>query len=194
MATVLFVKPDEKHKRLQIGVSDDDGTVSILSIKEKTYISIGAPARDGYVGETALDEMRREDEIYRAFRKALSLIADVDRSRYELKMKLLHAGYSADAIEVALAACEKYDYLNEERQLYRLVEKEANRKLRGKYYLKRKLASKGYSPSAIDRVTRELIERGEIDFDANFELLCEKKGVDAPEDVAALKYKYGYRI
>ena len=194
MATVLFVKPDEKQKRLQIGVSDDEGTVSILKIKEKTYISLGSPKRDDSVSDEALDTMRREDEIYRAFKKAMSLLADVDRSRYELKMKLLHAGYSAEAVEVALSACERYDYLNEERQLHRLVEKEANRKLRGKYYIKRKLMAKGYSSSAIDRVTAELTESGEIDFDANLEILKEKKGIADEEEALALKYKYGYRI
>ena len=194
MDTVLFVKPDEKHKRLQIGVSDDEGTVSVLKIKEKTYISLGCPVRDAHISDRALEDMKREDEIYRAFRKSMSLLADVDRSRYELRMKLLHAGYSAEAVEVALSACEKYDYLNEERQLHRLVEREANSKLRGKYYIKRKLMAKGYSSSAIDRVTKELTESGEIDFDANLEILKEKKGIVDEEQALALKYKYGYRI
>ena len=134
------------------------------------------------------------DEVYRAMRKAMSLIADVDRSRYELRAKLCHSGFSSEVTDIALDACEKYGYLDEARQLERLIEKEANRKLRGRHYIKRKLMSKGYSSADIDRVAAMLVERGEIDFDANFEMLVEKKCLSDDTEIKALKYRYGYKI
>ena len=69
-----------------------------------------------------------------------------------------------------------------------------NRKLRGRYYVKRKLMAKGYRSSAIDRITDLLVERGEIDFDANFKHLAQKKGADDENAIMTLKYKYGYKI
>ena len=194
MATVLFVKPDEKKKRVGIGITEDDGTTVTLTVKERTYTSLGCPGRGDEIDEGDLADMRFEDEVIRAFRKATALIADVDRSRYELRCKLTLAGYSREAVDLAISACEKYGYIDESRQLERLIEREANRKLRGKYYIKRKLLSKGYSSSDIDRVTRLLVERGEVDFDANFNLLRQKKCPSDDTEITALKYKYGYRI
>jgi SOS response regulatory protein OraA/RecX len=194
VATVLFVKPDDKKKRVNIGITDEDGTTVTLTVKERTYTSLGSPIRGDEIGERELSDMRFDDEVIRAFRKAVSLIADVDRSRYELRAKLSFAGYSAEAVDIAISACERYGYLDEVRQLEHLVEREANRKLRGKYYIKRKLMSKGYSSSDIDRVTRALVERGEVDFDANFRLLAEKKCLNDENMITALKYKYGYKI
>ena len=54
--------------------------------------------------------------------------------------------------------------------------------------------AKGYRSSAIDRITDLLVERGEIDFDANFKHLAQKKGADDENAIMTLKYKYGYKI
>ena len=193
MAKVLFVKADEKRKRVQIGILEQDSS-SILTVKESTYISIGCPARDDEIGDVDLSSLKFEDETFRALKKAVSLLADVDRSRRELKAKLVQKGFSAEAIDIALDVCERREYLNEARQLERLIEREANRKLRGRYYIKRKLMAKGYSSRDIDRVTDALLEREEIDFYRNFDILCEKKCAVDESDVTALKYKYGYKI
>lgn len=194
MAKVLFIKPNEKKNRLQIGITEEDGTTSVLTVRESTYTSLGSPIRDIEITERTLSDLRFDDEVYRAMRKAMSLIADVDRSRYELRAKLCHSGFSSEVTDIALDACEKYGYLDEARQLERLIEKEANRKLRGRHYIKRKLMSKGYSSADIDRVAAMLVERGEIDFDANFEMLVEKKCLSDDTEIKALKYRYGYKI
>ena len=192
MAKILFIKTDQNHKRVQLGV-DDGGDVTVLTVKESTYTSLNSPSRGDSLGESELCNLRFDDEIYRASKKALSLIADVDRSRYELRMKLFSAGFSSEAVDVALSKCEEYGYLDEERQLERLVEREANRQLRGRYYIRRKLASKGYRTSLIDRVIDKLVDLGEIDFDSNLERLAEKRGVtDDETKFMALKYRYGY--
>ena len=84
-------------------------------------------------------------------------------------------------------------YIDERRQIERAVLSEANRSLRGRSYITKKLISKGYSSADISEVTDELISRGELDFSASFELLCEKKGATTDEERRALLYKYGYR-
>ena len=192
MPKIMFIKPDTKHKRVQLGVACDDGNVSVLNIKENTYTSVGAPNRGDEIPDAVLSDLLFENEIYTAFRKTLSYIADHDRSRYELKMKLFQAGFSKEAVDIALDKCEEYGYLDESRQLERLVEREANRKLRGRQYIKRVLAAKGYRISQVERAINKLVENGEIDFDENFALLVEKRGATEEEKIMALRYRYGY--
>lgn len=191
MASIVFVKPNPARKRVQIGIEDGGETV-VLKVRESTYSSLGAPTRGCVISESTLDAMRTDDELVRAYARAVGWLADADRSRYELKKKLLQLGIRHEIADTVLDKCEQYGYLDEERQLLRLVEREANRKLRGRYYIRRKLASKGYRTSAIDRVTALLVERGEIDFGANFERLAEKRGVSDETERASLKYRYGY--
>lgn len=192
MAKVLFVKPIPNHKRVGIGIENDDGETVVLKVRESTYTSLGAPLRGMELGDVTLDALKSEDELLRAYKKAVGWLADSDRSRLELKRKLRSQGFSYEAIEVALDKCEQYGYLDEERQLERLIEREANRKLRGRYYIRRKLASKGYRTSAIDRILDRLVENGEIDFYANFEHLAQKRGADGETERMSLKYRYGY--
>ena len=122
------------------------------------------------------------------------MLADSDKSRYEMMQKLRHLGYSKEIIDTVLNKCEQYGYLDEDRQLERLIEREANRKLRGRYYVKRKLMAKGYRSSAIDRITDSLVESGEIDFESNFQRLIKKRGADDENAIMTLKYRYGYKV
>lgn len=191
MASIVFVKSNPARKRVQIGI-DDGGETTVLKVRESTYSSLGAPTRGSEITDGALESLRADDELLRAYARAVSWLADADRSRYELKKKLLQLGIRHEIADTVLDKCEQYGYLDEERQLERLVEREANRKLRGRYYIRRKLASKGYRTSAIDRVTDLLVERGEIDFGANLERLAEKRGVSDETELAALRYRYGY--
>ena len=193
MAAILYVKVSDKKKRIDLGI-DDCGEVGSFSISEATYLSLGCLPRGSEIDADTVSLIKAEDEVYRATKKAVGYLAASDRSRFSLKMKLRQAGFSSEAAHSAVEYCILRGYIDEARQLERLVEKEANYSLRGKYYIKRKLASKGYALSDIDRAIRDLLERGEIDFDANFELLKEKKDASEPEEINSLKYKFGYKI
>ena len=193
MAKLLFVKSDEKKKRYKLGVEDEQGS-STYTISSATYTSIGSPIRGATLSEYDLTDIRHDDEIYRATRKAYSLIGVSDKSKYALRLKLLQAGFSAEAASEAMNRCLELGYLDEERQLLRAVEREANYSLRGKYHVKRKLAGKGYSLSDIDRAISLLVEEGDVDFDLNFERLAEKRGAVTDEERLRLKYRFGYKI
>lgn len=192
MAKILFIKPDEAHKRVRLGIENDDGESAVLKVRESTYTSLGAPGRGCEIAESTYRALVRDDELLRAYHKAVTSLADSDKSRYEMRKKLIMLGFSKDIVDVVLDKCEEYGYLDEARQLMRLVEREANRKLRGRYYIRQKLAAKGYRTADIDRVTNQLVEEGEIDFKKNLKLLSEKKCVSDEGQIKALKYKYGY--
>lgn len=194
MPTILYIKPDDKRKRVIVGVEGDDNGVSTLDISASTYTSVGSPERGACISERDLHSMIFEDEAYRALKKAVSYLSASDKSRYELRAKLLSAGFSREACDLAIERCLERGYIDEARQIERLATREANYKLKGKYYIKRKIAAKGYSPADVERAIARLVESGEIDFSANFEALAEKRGALDEESRTQLKYKFGYRI
>ena len=193
MARVLFVKPVPNKKRIQLGILDESGEAT-YTVSETTYLELGCPVSGLELSDTVIGTVRFEDECYRALRYAMSYLSHSDKSRFELKMKLVRAGISYEAADTALERLLELGYLDEDRQLERAVEREANYKLRGRYYIKRKLSAKGYSSSAINRAIERLTDSGEVDFEANLEALAEKKGVTSDEERFALEYKFGYRI
>ena len=193
MARILYIKVSDSAKRVKLGVEDGAETVSLV-LSDVAYSDFGFPEREDEIDEYTLSEMKAEDEKYRALRKAMGYLALSDRSRLALIMRLKQSGFSSHAAEYATDECIRLGYLDEDRQLSRLVETEANYRLRGRYYIKRKLAAKGYSVSHIDRALALLVERGDIDFDSNFERLAEKRGALSDDDREALKYRFGYKI
>ena len=192
MAKILYIKEGVSKGRVLIGV-DDGEDVKALSVTESTYLAIGAPTRYTELLQRDLDSLITEDERYRAMKKAVSILAASDKSSYTLKMKLYQAGFSRESADEAVNECIGRGYIDEDRQLRRLIEREANESLRGRFYIKRKLVSKGYRGADIDRIINELTDIGEVDFDANFERLAEKKGALDDEARLALKYKFGYK-
>ena len=193
VAKVLFVKPVPNKKRIQLGTLED-GEDCTYTVSEATYSLLEYPTAGAEISEKDLGTVRFEDECYRALRRAMGYLSLSDKSRYALKVKLLRAGFCAEASDAALDRLLEIGYLDESRQLERAVEKEANYNLRGRYYIMRKLSSKGYSHSAINRAIDGLTDSGEVDFAANLERLFEKKGATSEEEREALRYKFGYKI
>ena len=193
MGKIVYIKSGTAKGRLTLGI-EHDGECSSYSISESTYLSLGSPPKFYEIPDRDLQDVIFEDERYRAMKKAVNILAASDKSAYVLMGKLLGAGFSKEAAAEAVDEYKRRGYVDEMRQLERLVEREANGSLRGKFYIKRKLISKGYSSADIDRAIQLLTERGEIDFSSNFEVLAEKKMADGDEERRALMYKYGYRM
>lgn len=171
----------------------DECEYTRLSISLPLYAAIGSPRAGSVLSGEDIERLVREDTEWRVVGKALSILAASDKNKLALRRKLYEAGFSRDAVDMAVEYCVNLGYIDEKRQLSILVEKEANRALRGRYYIKRKLLSKGYSSSDIDSVIDSLVEEGEIDFVRSFERLCEKQGAENAEARKILAYKYGYR-
>ena len=87
-------------------------------------------------------------------------------------------------------------YVDERRQLERIILDEANRKLRGPLKIIPQLVSKGYSSSEVREVLSGLVESGEIDFKSNARELLMKKMLDGAdeEEVKKILYKNGFKI
>ncbi len=190
MATVKYIK-QPKNGRVCVGV-ELDGEVTAYSIPASAYNTM-CFVSGGVLEEDELRTLISLDAEYRAIKKALSLLSYSDKNSKELYIRLVREGHSRENAKSAVEYCLSHGYINEENQLERLILREANTSLRGPRYIREKLVAKGYSRDKIDAVTDELVASGEIDFAANFAVLCEKRGVTEPSERRALAYKYGYR-
>ena len=188
--SISYVK--EGDGRVALGLVSDGERVR-LSVSRELYYSLGSPGRGAVLGGETLERLVRDDTEWRAMKKALSLLSASDKNKLALRRKLYECGFGRAEVEMALEYCVNLGYIDERRQLSILIEREANRSLRGREYIRKKLISKGYSSSDIEEVTDALVENGDIDFVFNFNTLCEKRGAVDAEARRILAYKYGYR-
>ncbi len=190
---VVFVRDSKNAGYTVLGINSGEGAVA-YTVPTPLYMRIGAPLPSDVLGEESFSEAVFADEVFRAEKKALSLLAYSDNNRKTLLMKLKKAGFSHEAAEECVEDMLRHGYINEERQLQRLILSEAKTKLSGRAKYTPKLVAKGYKKSDIDRVTDELVSSGELDFDKIKRELVGKKLGDEPElsEVKKLLYKNGF--
>ena len=190
---LVYLKESKSRGYMTLGIDLDDG-VKLYTVPLSVYSEIGAPMRGAVLSDADFSGVRYADEVYRATKKALSLLAYADNNVRNLKIKLLRAGFSRDAIEAVTEDMQRNGYINEARQLERLILSEANLSLKGRDAIVPKMVSKGYKRDEVESVLSALLESGEIDFAAIKERLIAKKlGTDTDaESVKKLLYKNGF--
>ena len=195
MARLLYIKEIKDSHLLRLGIQEGEET-SGYTVSSRLYSEIGSPMRRETLTDEQLVDIKREDEYVRAKKKALSYLAFADNNERTLRTKLIGKGFSREVSCDVAREMVTLGYIDERRQLERLVLTEANVKLAGKNKIVPKLMAKGYSFSDINTVIRELVDSGEIDFRANARRLIEKKlPADADsEKKKKLLFKNGYRI
>ena len=192
---VANVRPGKSKGYITVVISSD-GDRQSFNISECDYAEAGSPRPSDTVDSDMLSVLRRSDEEYRARLYALRILSYADNNERTLVRKLVSRGISSSlAAEVAREMVSR-GYIDERRQLERLILAEANRNLTGPRKIRLKLAAKGYSPEDIDVTIERLSESGEIDFERSSELLIEKKLTRGAtdEEIKKLLYKNGYSI
>ncbi len=196
MTILKSVKEIKDSHLLLLGVVEE-GEFASYTVTAAVYTELGCPEAGDVLDSDCVAGIRYADELYRARKKALSLLAFADNNRRTLYAKLCRAGFRRDIAETVLQEMVECGYINERRQLERLILDEANRKLRGPLRIIPALATKGYATSDIREVMAGLVDSGEIDFDLNARRLLDKKlpsdGFDS-EEAKKILYKNGYKI
>ncbi len=195
MASIEYIRIKEDQKLLLLGITEE-GERSHYTVSEKFYISIGSPAVKSLLSDSELEAVINEDERIRATKKALSLLSYSDNNERTLEAKLVRGGFSREMSREIAREMTSLGYINTERQLERLILREANINLSGYGKLLPKLIAKGYSPEEIRTVAKRLVSQGEIDFRKNAKKLIEKKLHEdsTPEEKRKLLFKNGYKI
>ena len=161
----------------------------------RVYLEIGSPSVGDILTDEEIYRIREYDEYYRAKKKALAILAYADNNRRNLSMKLSKAGFGRDLTDRVVSEMVELGYIDERRQLERLITVEANGKLRGPLRVIPSLVNKGYSSSDVRAVMHTLMESGEVDFRKNAKALLDKKLPTAdPEERKKFLYKNGYKV
>ena len=171
-----------------------DGDNHRYTVRISVYEEIGMPHKGDVIDEDALYALTLGDEYYRAKRAALSILSYGDNNEKTLHTKLRTRGISDEVATDVVHEMVSLGYIDEHRQLERLITEEANRKLHGPRKIVPRLLSKGYRSSDIRSVLYSLCDSGEIDLAENKERMLDKHLGDSrdTEEVKKLLYKYGY--
>ena len=193
MAKIIYIKESKTKGYLVIGVKDGEEKTP-LTVNTAAYAEVGSPPLGEELSADTLDTLTRENQKFLALKKALYLLSFSDNSERNLRYKLMRAGYPGDVVDFAVSEVVRLGYINEQRQLERLILTEANSKLFGPMKIVSRLVGKGYSPSDVRAAIEALRDSGEVDFDLNRARLLEKLPDGyTDEDVYKLLYKYGYK-
>ena len=159
---IKSIKPANIKGYLKLQIDTGDGILSLL-VSEGQYESISSPKLSEEITEEALSSLLSFEEYNKAKKKALNVLAFGDNSERELKTKLSRSGIKASVIESVTAEMVRLGYINEVRQLERLIENEVNFKLHGPRKIASRLMPKGYKMSDIKAVLSRLSDEGKID-------------------------------
>ena len=192
---VKAVRAGKSQGYLTVVITDGEERKT-FTVSERDYLEAGSPRPGDYLDGDMLAALSYSDENYRARLHALRILSYADNNERTLVRKLVSRGISHSlATEVAHEMVGR-GYIDEERQLERLIITEANRNLIGPHRIKAKLTAKGYRGSDIDGIIEQLCDSGEIDFDRSRKLLIEKKLTRGAtdEEIKKLLYKNGYSV
>ncbi len=195
MATLRSVREIKDSHLLLLGIAEKEESAN-YTVNISCFEAIGAPSVGDALNGGQLSAIRYTDELIRAKKKALSILAFADNNRKNLAAKLYRAGFRREIIDEVCSQMVELGYIDELRQLERIILVEANSKLRGPRKIIPALAAKGFATSDISSVMHRLVDSGEIDFSKNARQLIEKKlpDVSDAEEKKKLLYKNGYKV
>ena len=193
MAVLQFVRENKDSNLLLLGVVEE-GESARYTVNLSAFRKIGIPSTGDELDDGQMEIIRHTDTLLKAKKKALNILSYADNNKRNLSLKLYRAGFAREIVEEVVSEMISLGYINETRQLERIILNEANVKLRGPRRIVPALASKGYSVGEIKEVMSDLVSSGEIDFALNSQKLIDKKlpGVTHGEEVKKLLYKNGF--
>lgn len=193
MIKISYAKENEKTGLLRLGIVRGEESFA-YTVDRALYDRLGRPVRGDVINENDLALAAESDRVLRAKRAALSLLSYADNNERGLYLKLRRRGFDSETAKDTVDEMVSRGYVNEEKQLERILCAEANVKLRGPKKILPLLVSKGYPLELVRRVLSRLCDAGEIDFESNAERLVEKKMPDGCdfEQRRVLLYKSGF--
>ncbi len=110
-----------------------------------------------------IDEINYEDEIAKAFSKALHFLSFQMRSEYEVKKKLLDAGYGEAVILEAIRKLESLGFLNDQTYSKALLETKKRTLKKGPRAIRQDLKKKGIDKALQDEVLETFTQEEQLE-------------------------------
>ncbi len=190
-----YIRPSREKGYLTVGITDGEEKLR-LTVRECDYRAAGSPLTHDNLTREQLSVLKSSDEMYRARKKALSILSYGDNSERMLEYKLCNAKISRTAAQKVVREMVSLGYINNERQLDRAIISLVKLSNLGRIKIISKLSAKGYSRSETEARIDELLYNGEIDFEAAKARLIEKKlppNADG-EEIKKLLFKNGFSV
>jgi len=122
-----------------------------FAVDESTLIKFGL-TKGKVLDQFEIDEITYEDEIAKAFNRALNYLSFQMRSEYEVKKKLLDSGFGEAVSLEAIRKLEKLGFLNDETYSKALLETRKKTAKKGPRAIKQDLIKKGIDKSTQEKV------------------------------------------
>ena len=122
-----------------------------FAVDENTLIKFGL-TKGTTLEQFDIDEITYQDEIAKAFNKALGFLSFQMRSEHEVKKKLLDAGHGEAVVMEAIHKLEKLGFLNDESYSKALLETKKRTMKKGPRAIRQDMQKKGIDKSLQDKV------------------------------------------
>jgi len=115
------------------------------------------------IEEFTLDEIVFDDEVRKAFNKAINFLSYRMRSEYEVKQKLLQNEFGEAVILEAIRKLYEYGFLNDESFTKALVETQKKNSKKGPTAIRQELKKKGIEKDLQEKVLGNYSEEEQVD-------------------------------
>lgn len=133
-----------------------------FAVDESTLIKFGL-MKGKTLEQFDIDEIAYEDEIAKAFNKALHFLSFQMRSEYEVKKKLLDAGHGEAVVLEAIRKLENLGFLNDATYSKALLETKKRTMKKGPRAIRQDLKKKGIDQSLQDEVLETFTHEEQLD-------------------------------
>ncbi|MED3662817.1 recombination regulator RecX [Ureibacillus sp. FSL K6-8385] len=121
-----------------------------FSVDESILIKFGL-TKGKILDSFEIDEIAYEDEISKAFNRALNYLSYQMRSEYEIKKKLLDAGFGESVALEAIQKLKRLGFLNDETYSKALLETKKRTAKKGPMAIKQDLLKKGIDQNILEK-------------------------------------------
>ncbi|WP_107943664.1 recombination regulator RecX [Metasolibacillus fluoroglycofenilyticus] len=132
-----------------------------FAVDEGTLIQFGL-TKGKVLEQFDIDEITYEDEIAKAFSKALHFLSFQMRSEYEVKKKLLDAGHGEAVVLEAVRKLERLGFLNDETYSKALLETKKKTASKGPRAIKQDLMKKGIDKKLQEQVLQTFTHKDQL--------------------------------
>lgn len=122
-----------------------------FAVDESTLIKFGL-TKGKILEQFDIDEITYEDEIAKAFNRGINFLSYQMRSEFEVKKKLLDAGFGEAVVLEAIRKLEKLGFLNDETYSKALLETKKKTAKKGPRAIKQDLMKKGIDKDTQSKV------------------------------------------
>jgi regulatory protein len=156
---IISVKQDKKERRrYQLFAGSEE---PLLSVHEDILIKFSL-MKGRLLSESELEEIRMEDERYRAYALAVYYLGSKPRTRKQIEQYLLRKQFEEMNIRYALDRLESEHIVDDEQYALQFAAQRLKSGLKGRHWIKQELQQHGISQELAGEVLRTLNGEAEL--------------------------------